>query len=269
MQQQVTKQASKVSLVHTGVFSAVLTVSAIVGIGSFLLAMTAPYIKEAIQSGSTARAFSVTDRFRIAASLDLAPASLIKGASSKAVYFLGDDAKRYVFPNEKTYNTWYPNFSTVITIPDGDLAKFPLGKNVTYRPGVKLVKIQSVNKVYAVDNGAYLRWIPTEQLAKDLYGTTWNKQVEDIPVTFFIDYTTGPDLKEKKDFNRQNVLVASPDIVTDWKVWKVARAKAEKETKQPTVFPQQIVFRGGGGGGGGSSSGGGGGRYYRTRSCLR
>jgi len=31
----------------------------------------------------------------------------------RAVYYLGADGKRYVFPNEKTFSTWYSDFSGV------------------------------------------------------------------------------------------------------------------------------------------------------------
>ena len=46
---------------------------------------------------------------------------LIK-ASQAAVYYYGADGKRYVFPNEKTYKTWYSDFSSVKTITDVELA---------------------------------------------------------------------------------------------------------------------------------------------------
>jgi len=41
--------------------------------------------------------------------------SLIKGTGS-AVYYLSSNGKRYVFPTEKTYFTWYSDFANVQTI---------------------------------------------------------------------------------------------------------------------------------------------------------
>jgi len=238
--------------------SIVITASATVAIGGFLfLIILNPLMKAELYK---ALAYSLPEygkRYAIAASHDLIPGSLFKGASFSTVYFLGDDFRRYVFPNTKTYHTWYPDFSQIVTIPDQELANFPLTANVTYRPGIRLVKIESIPKVYVVDNGAYLRWIPTEELAQELYGTNWNKQVDDIPVTFFIDYTIGPSLETKEDFNRQQVLTDSPDIITDWIVWKTARRKAREETETPTVFPQTLT--GGGGGATTPIAGGGGG----------
>ncbi len=116
--------------------------------------------------------------------------SLIKG-SLAAVYYCGADGKRYVFANEKVYFSWYADFSAVTGISDALLASIPIGGNVTYRPGSKLVKIQTDPKTYAVDKNGTLRWVSTEDAARRLYGPNWNRQVEDIPDPFFIDYRLG------------------------------------------------------------------------------
>jgi hypothetical protein len=117
--------------------------------------------------------------------------SLIRSVSSKAVYSCGADGKRYVFPNQKTYATWYKDFSAVQTVSDAELAAVPLGKNVTYRPGVKLIKIQTDPKVYAVGRGGTLRWVMTSDIAAKLYGKNWAKLVEDLSDAFFTDYQVG------------------------------------------------------------------------------
>jgi Divergent InlB B-repeat domain len=122
--------------------------------------------------------------------------SLIKG-SLPAVYYCGADGKRYVFVNDKAYFSWYPDFSTVITLSDADLANIPLGGNITYRPGTRLVKIQSDPKVYAVARGGILRWVSTEAIAAHLYGANWAKMVDDIPDSFFVNYTIGVSITEQ------------------------------------------------------------------------
>jgi hypothetical protein len=119
------------------------------------------------------------------------PGSLIQLPTSTAVYYCGSDGKRYVFPNSRTYATWYKDFSAVQKITPEDMANIPLGGNVTYRPGVKLVKVQTDPKVYAVDRNGTLRWVETAAIAAKYYGTAWAKSVEDIPDVFFIDYTIG------------------------------------------------------------------------------
>lgn len=126
---------------------------------------------------------------------------LIKG-STASVYYFGQDGKRYAFPTEQTYFTWYADFSGVQTVPDLTLASYGLGGNVTVRPGAKLVKITTNPKVYAVAKGGVLRWIQTESVAAALYGSDWAHQVLDIPDTFFINYLIGAPIISPSDYDR-------------------------------------------------------------------
>ncbi len=127
------------------------------------------------------------------------PGDLIKGSSS-SVYYLNADNKRYVFPTERTYTSWYADFSSVKTLSDAEIASFMIGGNVTYRPGVRLVKITTDPKVYAVSRGGTLRWIQTEDLARALYSTDWAKMLDDIPDAFFINYRVGSPIAAASDY---------------------------------------------------------------------
>src|SRR3989344_3453188 len=113
----------------------------------------------------------------------------IKGFPS--LYYIGQDNKRYVFPNEKIYFSWYNDFSVVSEADQQDITNFPLAGNVQYKPGALLVKIQADPKVYAVSNNGVLRWVKTEDIAKKLYGDKWNLLVDDVPDAFFANYTVG------------------------------------------------------------------------------
>lgn len=117
--------------------------------------------------------------------------SLIKRPDNSAVYYFANDGKRYVFPNEKVYSTWYGGFADVQTIPAEELAKIPLGGNVTYRPGVRMVKIQSDPRVFAVAKGGVLRHVETEAVAEALYGPNWGTHIDDISEAFFLNYSVG------------------------------------------------------------------------------
>ncbi|MFH1233830.1 MAG: hypothetical protein V1649_04255 [Patescibacteria group bacterium] len=119
---------------------------------------------------------------------------LIKMNGLSSVYFLGADGKRYVFPNEKTYSSWYSDFSGVVTIPQAELEAYALGGNVTVRPGTKLVKITTNPTVYAVEPGGTLRAIASEANAITLYGADWAKRVIDVPDAFFTNYKIGTAL---------------------------------------------------------------------------
>ena len=139
---------------------------------------------------------------------------LVRG-SLPAVYYVGADGKRYVFPNEKTYMTWYSDFSTVQVVTDAELAAMPIGGNVTYRPGVKMVKIQTDPKTYAVDQGGVLRWVMSEAAAVALYGAAWNTMVEDVPDAFFVNYSIGADVSGAADFNAASATAGSTSINAD------------------------------------------------------
>src|SRR3989344_1512383 len=120
----------------------------------------------------------------------------------KAVYYLGADGKRYVFPNEKTYKTWYSDFSGVQIVSSTEMSSYAIGGNVTYRPGVKLVKITTDPKVYAVASNGSLRWVTTAAIAESLYGSSWASMVEDVPDAFFVNYTVGSDVNAAADYNK-------------------------------------------------------------------
>jgi hypothetical protein len=116
--------------------------------------------------------------------------SLIKG-SLPAVYYCGADGKRYVFVNDKAFLSWFADFSGVQIVSDETLASITIGGNITYRPGSRMVKIVSDLKVYAVARGGVLRWVSSEAIAAGLYGSTWNMMIDDVPDSFFVNYTIG------------------------------------------------------------------------------
>lgn len=118
----------------------------------------------------------------------------------KAVYYLGTDGKRHAFPNSKVFFTWYSNFDSVKTVSSQEMANASLGKNVTYRPGVRMVKFTTLPSVYAVSKGGVLRWVKTEADASALYGSEWNKNIDDIADTFFSSYRFGTDVTPSAPF---------------------------------------------------------------------
>ena len=143
-----------------------------------------------------------------------APNTLIKG-SGPAVYYLAVDGKRYVFPTEQTYFTWYDNFDSVVTVSDTELAALPLGANVTYRPGTRMMKIESDPKVYTVAQNGSLRWVETEALAESLYGPNWATYIDDIPVGFFTSYTLGASITSAQEYQPTEVKNAALTIQDD------------------------------------------------------
>lgn len=116
------------------------------------------------------------------------PGDLIKGSGAAVYYYYGG---RYAFPNEVAYFSWYNDFSDVKTVSDQFLASIQLVGNVRIKPGTHMVKITTDPKVYFVDNGNELRWIPSEAVAEAMYGFDWATKVRDISDALFIDYRIG------------------------------------------------------------------------------
>lgn len=116
------------------------------------------------------------------------PGDLIKGSGPAVYYYYGD---RYAFPNEDVYFSWYADFSGVKTVSDQFLASIQLVGNVRIKPGVNMVKITTDPKVYFIDNGNELRWVPSEAVADAMYGPDWAKKVRDVSDALFVDYRLG------------------------------------------------------------------------------
>ncbi len=134
----------------------------------------------------------------------------------KAVYFYSTfDGKRHAFPNEKVFFTWYANFDSVTVVDAEFLASMTLGSNITYRPGVWMVKFVTVNTVYAVTRGGVLRAIDSEATATALYGNNWNQHIHDISDAFFGNYEFGEDVEGEDDYDAQEEEDSITDIDTN------------------------------------------------------
>jgi len=151
----------------------------------------------------------------IAAQAAPSAGSLIKRADHPAVYYYATDGKRYVFPNERVFKTWYADFSSVQTVTADELAAIQIGGNVTYRPGFRMIKIDTDPKVYAVSRGGVLRHVASEASAAAIFGSGWAKLVDDIPDAFFVNYAMGAPIVSASDFDRDAELASATNINAD------------------------------------------------------
>jgi len=166
-----------------------------------------------------------------------ASGTLVKSPSYSAVYYLGDDGKRYVFPNENVYSSWYGDFSGVTTITDSELYASPIGGNVTYKPGSKMVKITTDPKVYAVDKNGTLRWIVGEDVATQLYGSDWATKVSDIPDAFFVNYRVGSPISQVSDFSPSARMTEVASISQDKALGGLGAISDVPTQTQPVLTP--------------------------------
>lgn len=177
---------------------------------------------------------------------------LIKGDES-TVYYYASDGKRYVFPNNKTYDTWFKDYSNVTVASPQFLATIPLAGNITYRPGVKMVKIQTDPKTYAVSRGGILRWVETEEIAEALYGSDWNTKIDDVPDTFFVNYQIGDSIKSADDYDSNAEMNSAVTINDDKNIEKsenplvsdtggVIEEPEEEPAEEPEEEPAAAVW---------------------------
>lgn len=139
----------------------------------------------------------------------------LKTQEDSAVYYIGADGKRHAFPNSSIYFTWYNNFEGVKIISLDKLASVPLGKNVRYKPGSKMLKFTTDPKTYLVTSGGIMRWVKTEAIAKALYGADWNKFIVDLNDTLFASYTMGDPINAATDVDLNAIKASAPTISDD------------------------------------------------------
>ncbi len=128
------------------------------------------------------------------------PAVVYPNHPCTAVYYYGVDGKRHAFSNERVYKSWFQNFDDLIIVSESVMSDIPLGKNVTYRPGKRLVKFTTPT-VYAVSFVGFLRPIANAEIAESLYGADWVSLIESVDDVFFNNYRIGYTIESTNDFN--------------------------------------------------------------------
>jgi len=123
--------------------------------------------------------------------------TLVTGPESDAVYLINGD-KKHVFPDSKTFLTWYSDFNSVEDISVADLDMYITGQPVYYRPGTKLITHVNTARVYAVSPGGVLHWIADEAIASSLYGEGWALRIQDVHELTFGQYTIGDQVSADK-----------------------------------------------------------------------
>ncbi|MBI5071357.1 Ig-like domain-containing protein [Candidatus Falkowbacteria bacterium] len=141
---------------------------------------------------------------------------LFKEAGSTAVYYYADNGKRYVFPTQAIYFSWYTNFSTIKTVSHTIVTSVPFGGNVLAKPGTFLVQFVSMDtpfrvldpKVYVLTATGQLRWITSASVATSLYGADWEKKIIAVPEVYKTNYgnaVAGADVSSTADYSKVSV----------------------------------------------------------------
>ena len=113
---------------------------------------------------------------------------LIKSPIHPSVYRY-ENGKRRPFPNSKLYHTWYKNFDTLKTITAKEMEAIPLGKPMSVKPKVGLVKFPYNPMVYEVLRDSVIRLIPSVSAAKVSYGINWDSKIVVLPEIYYLFYS--------------------------------------------------------------------------------
>lgn len=127
--------------------------------------------------------------------------NVLVGTKVPTKFYLTRTGRRYVFPEEtKTLETWFPVNPPIKNISQDELEKYPLGGNVWYRPGVRLIHISTDPHIYAVAAHGVLRAIP-EDLAAKIFGEKWKQLLDLMPDYYFTNYKIGAPIATVKDYS--------------------------------------------------------------------
>jgi hypothetical protein len=128
---------------------------------------------------------------------------VLVGPKVPTKFYLARNGKRYVFPDDtKTYDTWKSLLPPINTVSQDELESYPLGGNVWYRPGTRLIRIQSDARIFAVAQGGVLRAL-NEGTAESLFGKDWKLQLDTLQDYYFTNYNPGEPILSLKDYNPQ------------------------------------------------------------------
>ncbi|MCR4312363.1 MAG: hypothetical protein NUV56_03695, partial [Candidatus Uhrbacteria bacterium] len=124
----------------------------------------------------------------------------IRSTYFSTIYYIDTGMVRRPFMDSQTFMTYEDDFSDVIMVTDATLPTMSLGAPMLPKAGIVLVKIQSDARVYFVEenaDGEYeLRWVISEDVASDMFGSRWADYVIDVNVTLFPHYENGDDIEE-------------------------------------------------------------------------
>lgn len=135
----------------------------------------------------------------------VSPGDYIKSPNFSTVYYVDSEMIRHPFLDTQTFFTYEASFDVVTTVTDATLPTLPLGVAMLPKHGIALVKIQSMNQVYAVQLNSFYQYTPiirhieTEAVAAQIYGADWADYVIDIPPFTFPWFEIGDPIDSTND----------------------------------------------------------------------
>jgi len=122
-----------------------------------------------------------------------------------SIYYFAADGKRYIFPTETTYFSWYQNNLPQNFMALDKMEKVPLGGNVTVRPGT-LISTPSDSNTYLVKKGGMIAPV-SKGVLMVIFGEKYDDRVLSLPNYYFTNYTYDTEINKIKDYPLTNLLL--------------------------------------------------------------
>jgi len=129
-------------------------------------------------------------------------------------YYVGSNLKRYVFTTQQTYFTWYPASARIKKIDRKKLEAIPLGGNVTYRPGMRIITFATDPTHYVVGHGGTLHEATSSQL-NGYYGKNWKERVDVLEEYYLPDYRMEGSIRLSSSYSPLEEYASSKTISHD------------------------------------------------------
>ena len=125
------------------------------------------------------------------------------GVNTTVTYYIGRDGRRHAFPHPSVMDSWYRSgMPPTRTLTMEEIHAIPLGANVTYRPGVKVLQFEG-SSMYVVAGEKMIRVVADAQAVANLYGPRWFNHLVGLSDAHFADYrlSNEPAVMGLSDFN--------------------------------------------------------------------
>lgn len=147
---------------------------------------------------------NVTPEQRTAIEKDFVNVFKVKISDSETwIYYLGADGKRYIFPTEGTFKSWFGDREVTAEKTLEEVGEIIIGGNVTYKPGYRLITTESVTEIFYVAPGGILRPV-SASLAEQIYGQDWESMIDDLENHYFTNYKIGPAITDISEIQAIN-----------------------------------------------------------------
>lgn len=146
--------------------------------------------------------------------------ALNEGWGSATVWYYGRDGKRYIFPGENIFESWFgagadkcclvrtvsnEMFNSIptafVTDDQGDIH----GGKVCFRPDAKIWQVDPPEPydyaLFVVAHNCVVRQLASETVAEEIFGPDWENLLDSMPYALFKTYSHGAIIESRMDFD--------------------------------------------------------------------